>query len=108
MTTIGDLLVQGLRRTAPAAPVKERPILFSAPMVKALLAGTKTQTRRLMKPQPEHLQRYEHGRTLYDGTYRRWCWKHTVGADHCDGITQQLRHACPYGVAGDRLWVRET
>jgi hypothetical protein len=58
--------------------MSERPILFSAPMVLALLAGTKTQTRRLVKPQP-------------------------VGEWAAPGKT-----ACPYGVPGDRLWVRET
>jgi len=57
--------------------MKERPILFSAPMVRALLAGSKTQTRRAIKPQP-------------------------AGTWAAPGKT-----ACPYGVAGDRLWVRE-
>ena len=60
--------------------MKERPILFSAPMVRALLAGTKTQTRRIMKD-----------RYLLGGP-----------PEGC------LLSGCPYGQAGDRLWVRET
>jgi hypothetical protein len=63
--------------------MKERPILFSAPMVRALLNGNKTQTRRIVKrlevrdgmPEPE------------------WA---------------SLLKCCPYGQPGDRLWVRET
>lgn len=58
--------------------VRERPILFSGPMIRAILDGRKTQTRRVIKPQP-------------------------VGAWAAPGKT-----ACPYGVPGDRLWVRET
>ncbi len=53
----------------------ERPIIFSADMVRAILAGKKTQTRRVINPQP---------------------------------VDEDLRSGCPYGVPGDRLWVRET
>lgn len=95
---------------------KERPILFSGPMVRAILAGTKTQTRRVLNPlsltfpivgwerwivpppptyphwEPEP-QYTESGLPLWasvdaDGTHREW--------------------RCPYGEPGDRLWVRET
>lgn len=66
--------------------MKERPILFSSPMVKALLAGTKTQTRRLVKPQP--------GPELGE----------TPGAAWNAGFVDVK---CPYGQEGDRLWVRE-
>lgn len=65
--------------------MRERPILFSGPMVRALLNGTKTQTRRVAM--------------------------HTV----CGVRVARLAYdpapdvrACPYGVPGDRLWVRET
>ncbi len=61
--------------------MKERPILFSAPMVRALLDGSKTQTRRIVKPQPED------------------SW-----VDDGHGNPTQ----CPYGDPVDRLWVRET
>ena len=71
--------------------MKSRPILFSAPMVRALLAGTKTQTRR----------------PLREGTWLdpkegviRMC---SVG----NGVTGFQSVACPYGVPGDQLWVRE-
>ena len=73
---------------------KERPILFSGPMVRAILEGRKTVTRRPVKVQP---------RTKGDiGSY---------------GLGQPfIRHPdptkrnpeCPYGRPGDRLWVRET
>ena len=68
----------------------ERPILFSAPMVRAILAGTKTQTRRTLKPQPTHFNPA--------GVPRR------VNPD--GGPSAVL--ACPYGKPGDRLWVRES
>lgn len=76
-----------IQPTMPDAPkegagVKNRPILFSGAMVRALLAGTKTQTRRVCKldvragmPEPE---------------------------------LASLLRCCPYGQPGDRLWVRET
>jgi len=72
---------------------RERPIIFSADMVKAIIAGRKTQTRRVVKSQPASWQ------DIYDfedGTYAR------VGEDF-----ESLPFCCPYGRPGDRLWVRE-
>ncbi|MBV8666766.1 MAG: hypothetical protein JO269_09805 [Burkholderiaceae bacterium] len=70
--------------------MKERPILFSAPMIRALLDGRKTQTRRVAKLTAN-------GYAKEVGGNRRW----HLG-DH-DAIK-----ASPYGQPGDRLWVRET
>src|SRR4051812_10208675 len=79
--------------------VRERPILFSGPMVKALLAGTKTQTRRVMRPQPE---RDSHG--LWTGLGMGGYF-----AEHVFGpCALKLGTPCPHGVPGDHLWVRET
>lgn len=72
--------------------MRERPILFSAPMVRALLEGRKTQTRRVVKPQPE---------AYADGAGFAWGKK-------CGGGIEWMAKWCPYGVPGDRLWVRET
>lgn len=62
--------------------MRDRPILFSALMVRAILAGTKTQTRRVLKPQPFWVN-------LGDGQ-------------------PNPMPPCPYGAPGDRLWVKET
>lgn len=73
--------------------MKERPILFSAPMVRALLAGTKTQTRRIAKP----VRHPDWGNLYSPGALVR---EHEP--------MHVIYRACPYGQPGDRLWVRET
>lgn len=79
--------------------MKERPILFSGPMVRAILDGTKTQTRRIVKPQP-HFER----RFAGDGLVL-----HKKKHDQTTSIYSPLiADHCPYGQPGDRLWVRET
>jgi hypothetical protein len=80
--------------------VKERPILFSAPMVLAILAGRKTQTRRALRDQqPADLGAAMHGGHLS----RRSVHHHGKLVGH-----RMAPVACPYGVPGDRLWVKET
>jgi hypothetical protein len=79
--------------------MKERPILFNDPMVRAILQGRKTQTRRILRPQPRLNWVYKltpefkavQVSTQYD----------TMGVH--DGVFIK----CPYGRPGDRLWVRE-
>lgn len=88
--------------------MKERPILFSAPMVRAILEGRKTQTRRVVKPQP-----------VVIGSKAEWAgprpkakrnsgafahWARTGEKPSLDYIAW----SCKYGQPGDRLWVRET
>ena len=73
--------------------MKERPILFSGPMVRAILDGTKTQTRRVAKLQPRSQADIGwHGRSM---PFIR----------NPDVTRRNL--ACPFGHPGDRLWVRE-
>jgi len=79
--------------------MKDHPILFSAPMVQAILDEHKTQTRRVMKPQPH----YEGGLLF---------WKTPkVEILRCEDnarFRELLTIHCPCGIPGDRLWVRET
>ncbi len=81
--------------TATQAALKERPIIFSGAMVRAIHEGRKTQTRRVVKTPHGYNPRHYLG--VVAGLH---VWE---GVDKWGG---QL--ACPYGAAGDRLWVRET
>ncbi|RPY68041.1 hypothetical protein IPC665_24780 [Pseudomonas aeruginosa] len=71
---------------------RERPILFNDQMVRAILEGRKTVTRRVVKPQPDFLGSMVDPNTPFK----------TLDA----GL--HARITCPYGEPGDRLWVRET
>ena len=75
--------------------VKERPILFSGPMVRAILEGRKTQTRRTYKLQKE-MEWYQDLGGETEGWY-------TNGI----GWWNVEEEVCPYGKVGERLWVRE-
>lgn len=86
----------------------DRPITMTGDSVRATLDGRKTQTRRVLRPQPVHAQRHTwHGRVVHDSEYRHFCWKGHVGADNQDNITKQIGPYLHYQ-PGDRLWVRET
>lgn len=85
---------------------KERPIIFDAESVRAILAGRKTQTRRIIKPQPSEgwepagygdVHRLANGYPVEDKVIG---W----GPTNDDGTEA---YPCPYGKVGDLLWVRE-
>jgi hypothetical protein len=104
--------------------IRERPILFSGPMVRAILDGRKTQTRRVVKlprgatfnncavrtwdedanelraiaPEPPGIAPYLLGKRI-EGQY--------LVCNLIDDVGLARAH-CPYGQPGDRLWVRET
>ena len=80
----------------------ERPILFSGPMVRAILEGRKTQTRRVIKPQPPSMYNWC-GWEL--PLRRKACWS----PEPTDSPVVTNVHSVPVRfVNGDRLWVRET
>jgi len=76
--------------------MKERPIIFSGPMVRAILEGRKTQTRRVTSKAPL----LGFWQPLSNG---KWEWCADGGFDQ--GV---FTFDCPYGIPGDRLWVRES
>jgi hypothetical protein len=82
--------------------VKERPILFSAPMVRALLDGSKTQTRRIVQP-----HRCDDAFVLLDHGDGWWPYRSEDG-ESANIDNMEYPFNCPYGNPGERLWVRET
>jgi hypothetical protein len=83
--------------------MKELPVLFKGEMVRAILDGRKTQTRRVVKPQPAR-----DARDVMKVGPRLW----HIGKWEREGVTSPAGWAqifkCPFGDPGDRLWVRET
>ncbi|MCE6003416.1 hypothetical protein KSB07_03465 [Acinetobacter junii] len=84
--------------------MKERPILFSTPMVQAILAGNKTQTRRIVKKAPT--TEINHRLIALDNG---WNWQ----VDQQGVVPTMHREidnpmVCPYGQIGDQFWVRES
>lgn len=96
--------------------MNEKPILFNAEMVNAILSGNKTQTRRVMKVQPSDCFSPMNMGLALDYT-ARW---YTPGVIDKHGYLQPAKnevfgvageeegYACPFGADGDHLWVRET
>lgn len=80
--------------------MKQRPILFSGAMVRALLDSSKTQTRRVMKPQPEPIPK-----ECECGSPGFWL---PFNAAQSMVRNEEMAWACPFGGAGNQIWVRET
>jgi len=87
--------------------MRERPILFTAPMVRSLLDDRKTMTRRVMKPQPSALVDLNGGfyPTDDNGDFIPQSKHYADGGHFLRGVASDF---CSYGAIGDRLWVRET
>jgi hypothetical protein len=97
-STIGNYARQKcmLQKLKGGIMSKERPIIFTTESVRAILSGKKTQTRRVIKPQPIH---------WYDGEGTYVC--DTVGKCYLCPDDNGNIPISPFGVPGDRLWVRE-
>ncbi|WP_323086845.1 morphogenetic protein [Klebsiella variicola] len=78
--------------------ITECGMIFNAEMVRALLSGRKTQTRRIIKPQPEAI--------LSGSLSGKWLSRPLNGL--LLPKIEDIAIHCPFGVVGDRIWVRET
>lgn len=96
--------------------MRERPILFSGPMVISILEGRKTQTRRLMEPQPPKVEAVyskagiDYHLSNLSNRIPTDAWRVMGPVWAVRDLTgmQDPQWRCPYGAPGDRLWVRES
>ncbi len=99
-------------RPAPEPFHKERPILFNGAMVRAILCGQKTVTRRLVKgnqiPSRSKSDSPEHQWIAVVQDHPRWGFAAFGATEQECAAELAMYGGCPYGQRGDRLWVRET
>lgn len=79
--------------------MKERGMIFNGEMVRAILDGRKTQTRRALTSR--HLKMIDAASLIGE------CYPLESGSDH-ENSQSYYREWCPFGIVGDRIWVRET
>jgi hypothetical protein len=91
--------------------MKERPILFISEMVRAILDGRKSQTRRLKGLEKINLEKnmfnYHPVQCSYDKSWIFWSPRNVTKTDNDLAYPKGGGFKCPYGNTGDRLWVRE-
>lgn len=83
----------------------EKPILFKGDMVRAILDGRKTQTRRVIKNVPDGY----HPELFRERVLKTSAWCNIEDENpHMTPVHDKVMFQCPYGKVGDKLWVRET
>ncbi|HCM9475843.1 TPA: ASCH domain-containing protein [Enterobacter roggenkampii] len=88
--------------------MKERGMIFNGEMVRAILDGRKTQTRRVMKPQPEPCPPPRGGHWWPSNVFKTMLHVEDEMQNGKGGWGGLVGDACPFGAVGDRIWVRET
>ena len=93
--------------------MRERPIIFNAEMVRAVLDGRKTQTRRIIQSPAKNMQARGHEVISHRAAGDKWYGDYVYSMRDRSGVWQdftndQFLAKCPFGAVGDRLWVRET
>ncbi|HFN3777128.1 TPA: hypothetical protein ACHFPT_001221 [Enterobacter hormaechei] len=86
----------------------ERGMIFNGEMVRAILDGRKTQTRRVMKPQPDPCPAPRGGHWWPSNAFKTMLHVEEEMQNGKGGWGGLVGDACPFGDVGDRIWVRET